>query len=747
MNCVMQLMQATVVTTRRFFGLLTVLAVFAPHVIGQTQLLPQASSDTSDSRELSVAEWKVQLTEGDIDTRRPAAKATLAAEAATQMQLLPTMIELLQNEKDGQIRLALFDTLTELGPRAADAVPALVNAVRKNFGGNYNEELHQDYRAALALASIGADAVDGLRELLSEDRESRRAEAAMALGRIGEAAQAAIPDLIERLDDESDRVRRDVIVALGEIGAPAVQPLLATLDEGTKTNVPSRVRAAALEAIGHAAPELQEVIDLVEQSLRDSQREVRVAATELLGVVEMYTTMQRNALVRQLQDETEEVRSAASNVFLQHPSILEAAVSELVELLVAEDDDAAWKAAYLLQTQGGDAVPVLLQAAADRRSRLDQLAKALALVETPLEPTLYEALYDSDLRKQQVAALALGLRRPLLSGTAQRLADGLRESEGELQRAYLSAIASLGARAPESLPVVRGLMRHDDPIIRQQTIGVLLQNAAKDQPLVRDLSLFLADSDSNVQRLAIEALKTLGPLAKSTIPAVTELTVGDDPDVRNSALAFVGGHGLAASESVPRLQELLAAGGDVDWIVAILSTLGMIGEGAQAATDDLVNQLDHSEAEIRQASLQALSNLRLDLVTLRPHLLRSLKDSDERVRSEASSSIRRLGARGSQLIADIIPLVMDPQGKEDAEKLLDRLERYRPDGDAIPLLRKLTENSETEVQYRAIRFLGLALGDAKEAVPQLQRFLEHEDEKLRKAAAEAIEKIAGPAEP
>lgn len=750
MSSAMRLMRTTCTATRRVFGLLLLLAALASQVMGQAELLPQSSSASSgassgalsSASELTVAQWRVQLTEGDIDARRSAAKATLAAEREMQMQLLPTIIELLEQEKDGQIRLALFDTVTELGPQAAEAVPALVNAVRKNFGGNYNEELHQDYRAALALASVGAEAVDGLRELLSEEKESRRAEAAMALGRIGAAAQAAIPDLIERLGDESDRVRRDVIVALGAIGEPVVQPLMATSQANGDAPVSARIRAAALEAIGHAAPALQDVADLVEQSLSDSEAEVRVAATELLGVVEMSTTMRRNALLRQLQDETDEVRSAASNAFLQHPAILRDAFPELVELLVAEDDDVAWKAAYLLQTQGGESVPALLQAAEDERSRLDQLAKALALVETPLELTLCEVLRGSDTRGQQVAALALGFRRPLLPDTSSRLADGLRESEGELQRAFLRAIASLGARATVALPVVRELMGHDDPLIRQQSIGILLQNSAKDQQLVGDMSVFLEDSDPSVQRLAIDALKTLGPLAKSTLPAVTELVGGDETDVRDSALAFIGSHGVAASGSVLHLRQLLAAGGDTDWVVAIISTLGMIGEGAQAATDDLVNQLSHREAEIRQASLQALASLRLDLATMRPHLLQALRDSDERVRSEASSSVRRLGARGGALVADIIPLVSQPQVKEDAERLLDRLERYKPDANTIYVLLKLLDSSETEVQYRAIRFLGLALGDAKEAVPRLQSFLEHEDEKLRKAATEAIEKIA-----
>ena len=166
----------------------------------------------------TVAAWKSALLEGEKESRRQAALATYKLEPETQAELIPIFIELLNTEKDGQIRLAVFDTLTKLGPKGAAACPALANAMRENFGGRYNEEVHQDYRAALALASIGGDAVSTLRSLLVEDKANLRAEAAMALGRIGSEAEAAIPDLILLLSDEEGRVRNDTRVALSAMG-------------------------------------------------------------------------------------------------------------------------------------------------------------------------------------------------------------------------------------------------------------------------------------------------------------------------------------------------------------------------------------------------------------------------------------------------------------------------------------------------------------------------------------------------
>ena len=112
-------------------------------------------------------------------------------------------------EKDGQVRLAVLDAVTSLGPDAEPAVPALVHTLRTNYGGQGQEESHQDYRSALALAAIGKPAVEGLRGLLKERKESVRAEVAMGLGRIGPDAAAAVPDLIPLLGDGSARVRRE----------------------------------------------------------------------------------------------------------------------------------------------------------------------------------------------------------------------------------------------------------------------------------------------------------------------------------------------------------------------------------------------------------------------------------------------------------------------------------------------------------------------------------------------------------
>ena len=128
------------------------------------------------------------------------------ADRDVQRKALPVMIDLLMKEKDGQVRLAVLDAVTALGPDAAPAVPALVHTLRTDYGGQRQEESHQDYRSALALAAIGKPAVEGLRGLLKERKENVRAEVVMAPGpdRARRRGRRPRPDPLARRQERAD---------------------------------------------------------------------------------------------------------------------------------------------------------------------------------------------------------------------------------------------------------------------------------------------------------------------------------------------------------------------------------------------------------------------------------------------------------------------------------------------------------------------------------------------------------------
>ena len=117
--------------------------------------------------------------------------------------------------------------------------------------------------------------------------------AARALGKLAPAAHAAIPDLLDTLEDEDDGLREAAARALGELKAqPAVVPLCRRLASGP----------AGAGALRPGTPRLQEPCEAMLEALGD----IGVASAEVLAVVEPFVGHERPL-----------IRSAAARTLLQ----------------------------------------------------------------------------------------------------------------------------------------------------------------------------------------------------------------------------------------------------------------------------------------------------------------------------------------------------------------------------------------------------------------------------------------------
>jgi HEAT repeat protein len=139
--------------------------------------------------------------------------------------VVPALLQILDEEKDEDDwgrRWRAVGLLGCLGPKAKDAVPALLGCLKDS---------HAPVRecAVISLGRIGPmakDAVPALIQIL-RDRgglldnaktiESRRGDAAEALGNIGPEAKSAIPDLMKGLKDKSPAIRSRAAEALRNI--------------------------------------------------------------------------------------------------------------------------------------------------------------------------------------------------------------------------------------------------------------------------------------------------------------------------------------------------------------------------------------------------------------------------------------------------------------------------------------------------------------------------------------------------
>jgi HEAT repeat protein len=691
----------------------------------------------SQDRTRSVVEG---LQAREVDVRRTSANQVRLSARDLQHEALPVMIDLLMKEKDGQVRLAVFDSITMLGPDAEAAVPALVHTLRTNYGGQGQEESHQDYRAALALAAIGKPAVEGLRGLLKERKESVRSEVAMSLGRIGPDAEAAVPDLIPLLGDGSARVRREASTALGLIGPPAIEPLIAASRDRDVI-----IRVAAVEGLAALlAPDDRASRALVEAT-RDRAPEVRASALRSLSRLKLPEDVVVAIVRENLQHEDERVRLAVVRLLIEGRTLLSRMAPEFESLLTADQEGVARLAAFLLGKSGPDAAPRLLEALRRPGSRIEPIADGLAQIGRPAVEWLTRAIDDPNPRVRRGAALALGQIRPLAPSTAQKLTVGLADPDPEVRLAFLMAIGNLGPRAGESVPSVRVLLLDGSAKLRERAIEVLFQLAPRDERLIDDLTALFDDPDAKVQRRAIDTIRALGPPGRKALPVVLARLASEDPDVRFAAAQLVESHGPAATEAIPALTRLLTDSIPKVRMIASM-TLGHFGKASQPAFPALAILLGDVDSAVREAAATALGSLELDAETIRPHLARALRDDKAEVRRAATRTIPRLGPQGVILVPDIILMAARKENLRSVDRLLRPFERSGPDVRSIPELVKQLEHDQVAVRLLAIKFLGLAGRNARKALPALERIREDPSTEVRERAKAAHEQIKNDAE-
>ena len=174
-------------------------------------------------------------------------------------------------------------------------------------------------RAAADLEHGGAASVAPLVAVLSGGPDVARYEAVRILGRLGPAAAAAAPRLVEMVRAEELAIPVSVADALAGIGAPAVPPLL--------------------------------------EALRDPDEAVRYWTVRALGGMRPPPAAALEALTAALDDPAESVQGAAAQGLIGAGG---AAVPALLRLLLGDDLDRATASADLLEQIGTpDAVAAL----------------------------------------------------------------------------------------------------------------------------------------------------------------------------------------------------------------------------------------------------------------------------------------------------------------------------------------------------------------------------------------------------
>jgi HEAT repeat protein len=261
--------------------------------------------------------------------------------------------ELVQRLKhtDGTVRRVAAEGLGRIGPRASEAVPALVVAlidINREIRLAAKEALrtidhawqqHDQIASAVAvlvehlgsrrsetcqaaaevLGQLGSPAVTALSQALQAPesvprRDTRRLWAARALGWIGPPARAAIPALVQTLSAEESYVIEAAADALAKMG-PAAQEAMSALIQTLGHWNPS-VREAVACALGRAGAEAKAAVPALIELLAPQQERVRDVAAEALVQIGPPAAP---ALRRVLVDRIDAVRLAKERALKERP--------------------------------------------------------------------------------------------------------------------------------------------------------------------------------------------------------------------------------------------------------------------------------------------------------------------------------------------------------------------------------------------------------------------------------------------
>ncbi len=259
-----------------------------------------------------------------------------AADALDKMKLVspeykevPILVQITRLRSKSRIeRRKAADKLAEMGPRAAQAVPALIRTMQDD--SDWDERYNQVRRAA-----------------------------ARALGEIGYAARAANPALIEVLDSYDYKVRLEAVKALGKIG-PKQSPDVIEALTGVLKDPDFDVRREAVVALGNfeecakcALPQL------VTMNLSDQDFDVRREAVKSICRISSGSTSSVCALVQALDDDDVDVRREAVIALREaEPQARRQLLPEVIKRLNDVDENVRLSAIKTLATYGSSCEPV-----------------------------------------------------------------------------------------------------------------------------------------------------------------------------------------------------------------------------------------------------------------------------------------------------------------------------------------------------------------------------------------------------
>jgi HEAT repeat protein len=610
---------------------------------------------------LPAGEGTVTAVAALIRDEDPAVRAATATALGPLGGAVPLLVAL--EDADEQVRAAAAKALTTLPDEAIAPLAAAAGAA----------SVAAQSAVLFGLASLGADAVAGLRATLTEAPViPSRAFAAVALGGLASAHAAAVSALVEGLSDESGAVQTAAALGLVRLGTDAPAPVRQAVRDAfgdTTHDAVLRACSRALDAFaGREPPPLayepaalpmdgfdtdtldDDVLEgaakdldaaALDGLLMDGRVLVRANAARALAHLGDAAEVAVDGLTLCLKDADKGVRLAAALTLGQ----LALAPNQVIPALVASRDGASADLAEALDAAflayGAAAIAPLVSFVGARASGEEVVFSALVSLGAPAAKALVSLLSSDALSVRVAAARGLGCFGQG-AGKASRAALAkafAAADEPEVMRACSAALDAIDGKVPP--PVVEAVRALPvDGFDAEVLDDAVLEKAAPKMDVVR-LGELLFDGRKPCRVNAARALGHAGKGAEAFVGALTVALKDSEPDVRVAAAEALGALKSAAAVVVPGLAA--AAGRDRSDAVqdAAFAALDAYGKDAVGSILDLL------EAEARYASVVGAVATRAPKIYLKPLATALAERESPRAQENAALAIGRLGPAGA----------------------------------------------------------------------------------------------------
>lgn len=343
--------------------------------------------------------------------------------------------------------------------------------------------------------------VPGMRALLRDADVPwyTRRQAALTLGRMGDYATGAVPDLIRILEteanpDDSEQVDRSwaikALAIYGDVASAATEDLIRI------TNAPDSTfgeRAACLEALSQIGVAHPDTLPTLLKVLRDvgsipnlsetERRFMEMLAVEGLGVIGPGAAAAVPQLIQATRSDSSELRRLAATTLGRIGPASDVAIPALVDRVFDDESEAVRDAAALaLPTCGPRATTALSLILQDEEaSQRLRGAKAVGMYETlpdALQAPVRKLLDDPDPTVRVEAAGSLWKSTGDARAVLPVLLEALSESDRQVRLQAVRLFPQLGKAAESAKPQLQLLAEDERRDVRQAASKVLEQLAS-----------------------------------------------------------------------------------------------------------------------------------------------------------------------------------------------------------------------------------------------------------------------------